>query len=693
MADALNPFVVPTDEKALLGWLEAKRVAGKGTVPDAQLRNNLAFVLGHQWIVWDQSTSRYARASTNRKDPNAPVRITANKIGSLVERAIAKLTRSAPLPEARPVSDGEDDISTAKVATRILDHEMYRLKWDRFLTGFYFWPATLGWSYLHVSWDPKKGAKAGSMEIDGETQIAYQGEVNVEEVPAFEMSVDPNATHMEDARWAVRSTSMTKEAVWERWGKMVESGEGGRSLADDVYALADDAGTTKGAKGKGDTVLVHQFWMRPGGRAQPKGMVITWAGTTILEGPMPFPYDHGKLPFIQWNLLPGLGSREGRTWVTDLIPLQVDYNDARSREATIRRVLTPKILAPTGSIDPNRVSSRVEIINYAPTGDKPTFAIPDSGWMAQFEAGMNRADGEMGDRAGQQDVSAGKAPTSSMPAAAILALQEADDTRLAISAKELAAGIMETGWHILQLVRQFWTEERVVRTWSESGDLEVQRFQGNEVAESLDIHVSAESALPKSKAARAQLAVELWQAGIITDPRLYIRLLDIPGTDFISEGLSKAAKQAVRENGKLRKGEQVVVQPFHNHLVHLEEHHNEMMERWYEEADEADPAKVAFDAHTAAHLELTLGPITPGEPLPPQAAEMSDSIPGSVPSNYLDPMTGKPSDPTRVAAGQEPSSLTRGPSNIRKAAGIGGPGQQGAVPGIDPDVQAAQTGN
>lgn len=694
MPEVTNPFLVPTDPEAMIAWLERKRESGKGTVPDTQLRQNLSFMLGHQWIVWNGQTGRFDRPRAHTGSGPAPVRITANKIGSLVERAIAKLTRSAPLPEARPVSDSEDDIATAKVSTRIIDHELYRADWDSYLTSFYFWVATLGWSYLQVLWDPQAGKVAGS--IDGVT--AHQGEVTIEAVPAFELAVDPNAKSMKDARWAVRTTSMTKEAVWEKWGKVPQGGEGGRSLADDVYSLADEGSGQLGRKSKdtSDSVLVHQLWMRPGSRASSEGMVVTWSGKTILEGPATYPYEHGRLPFIQWNLLPGVGTREGRTWVTDLIPLQVDYNDARSREAKIRRQLTPKILAPTGSIDPRRVSNNVEIIDYAPTGSAPSWSIPDSGWLAQFEEGMNRADQEMGDRAGQQDVSAGKAPTASMPAAAILALQEADDTRLAISAKELATGIRETGWHVLQLVRQFWTEERVVRTWSDDGDLEVQRFTGSDVSQALDIHVSAESALPKSKAARAQLAVELWTNGVITDPRLYVRLLDIPGTSFVSESFNIDAKQAHRENGKLRRGQQVAIQVFHNHMIHLEEHGKVMKEAWYEEAEETDPAKVAFDAHYAAHLESALGQL--GVPTPPGTPQTHDltagmSPGGGVGADYLDPMTGKPSDPTRVAAGQEPSSLSRGPKNIRKAAGIGGAGQQGQVPGIDPQTQAAQTGN
>lgn len=698
----LNPFIAPSDPDGLIAWLEKKREANKGRVSDLMMRQNLAFVLGHQWIIWDDRQNRFRRPSNHRGNPNAPVRITANKIGSLVERAIAKLTKSAPIPETRPVTDDESDIDAAKVGSRILDSELYRLDWDPFLTSFWFWPATLGFSYVYVYWDPKKGKSVGQYTPqDGEPVDVFQGELCLEEVPAFELTVDPNAKSMEDARWAIRTTAMTREAVWEKFGKLVQGADTGRSLADDVFSLVSDDRAPSASKSD-DFVKVHQYWLRPGGRSNPAGMVVTWAGKTILEGPTHFPYQHGRLPFIQANMLPGIGTREGRTWVTDLIPLQIDYNDARSREATIRRTLTPKIVAPTGSIDPRRVTSRVEVIDYAPTGAPPQVMIPDSGWMAQFEAGMQRADQEMGDRAGQQDVSRGSAPSASMPAAAILALQEADDTRLAISAKELASFVKQVGWQILQLVRQFWAEERIVRTWSEDGDLEVTHFTGADVGRNLDVHVSSESALPKSKAARAQLALQLAQQGLapFTDPRVLIRLLDLPGTDFLADNLNRDARKAHRENGVMMHGQTPEVHPFDNHMVHLEEHHNEMKEAWYSEAQPTDPRRVAFDGHVAAHMELALGQL--GVPTPPGTPQTHNVVPPTAPGGgpgpgaatplYTSPTTGKPSDPVQVAAGQQPSSIAFGPSQIRQAAGIGGAGQPGQVPGVHPDAQAASMG-
>ena len=97
----------------------------------------------------------------------------------------------------------------------------------------------------------------------------------------------------------------------------------------------------------------------------------------------------------------------------DLIPLQADYNDARSREAAIRRTLTPKLIGANGSVDTMRLSSRVEFLGYNPgMGDKPTLMIPDSGWMAQYESSMNRAQSEMSDRAGESMPANGKTWTT-----------------------------------------------------------------------------------------------------------------------------------------------------------------------------------------------------------------------------------------------------------------------------------------
>lgn len=711
-----SEFLVPPDEKQLLEWLEKKRSTGSPRMPDIQMKMNLAYVLGQQNIVWDSGRKMFLRPEQNPDDPNAPIRLPINKIAGIMEHFIARLTKNAPEPQARPVTDDDNDVGAAKAATRILLHELDRLDWEVIVVLLYFWVVPLGWAFLQVTWDPEAGDLAGT--IDGENgedpEELMEGEIDLDIVPAFELAIDPNAMSMHQAKWACRTKSMTREAVWETYGVEVPASKDGsaeRSLVDDVYSLMD-AGSPQGDAS--NTVRVHQMWMKPC-RAAPDGLVVTWCGSTILDPSKPFPYHHGRLPFVEWDLLPGIGNREGRTWVTDMLPMQADYNDARSREASLRRTLVPKFTAPIGSIDRRRIGTRADIIEYAPVGEKPSWDIPDSGWMAQHENSMNRADMEMGDRAGQSDVSSGKPASASMPAAAILALQEADDTKLAVTAKLLARSVKETGWQILQLVRQYWTEDRKVRTWSEAGTLEVKQFNGSDVEKQLDIHVESESALPRSKSARVQLAMDLLAIGPpgtpmspFNDWRDVFRLMDVPGTDFMVQSLSGPAKQATRENDDLLQGVVRKVELWHNHLSHIAEHERERCGETYDaiarRAEAGDPEaiqiKAGYDAHVMAHYEMygaqQMGLQQPAPAGPPEGAE-GEAPPGTdttpndpAQQEYLDPLTGKPPDPLAVAAGQQPSALAN--STVGQRAGIGGAGQPGRVPGISADQQAASMG-
>lgn len=689
---------MPPKGKDLIQWLDKKREEGKKKLPERQMKLNLAFMLGEQWLSWDPGQRTYRRPVNRVDDPNAPVRITANKIGSIAEHYIARLLKANPEPEARPVGDQQKDVDAAKVATRILLSELNRVEWSDLQLDLFFWLLPLGFSYMQLTWDPDSGDYVGDDPETGEP--VYGGNIDFDVVPGFELAVDPSGRRrdLSDSRWAVRTVTMTPEAAWERWGVVLHGDNTSeRTLAEEVLDISQ---RLSDQTQRVDQVRVHQFWLRPGSRMAPKGMVVTWSGETILEGPMDFPYEHGNLPFVQWDVLPGMGTREGRTWMSDLIPLQADYNDARSREAVIRRTLVPKLLYPVGSIDPKKLTTRVEAIGYNPVGEAPRLEIPDGRWMAQYEGAMERADAEMGERSGQNDLNSGDIQPS-MPAAAILALQEGDDTKLAVPAKLNARATERVGVMILDLVREFWDEDRVVRTWSEDGYLEVQHFTGAEIQDQLDIHVSSESALPRSKASRAQLAMELNAQGFFQgDPRKFVRMLDVPGVDQIVAEWDLDAKQQKREtNRMLEQGITLPVNTWDNHMIH----YNEINDfRKGEDYDFLPPEmKAVIDAHADAHLMLLMGQMQAGAnpsapsntpehyPVAPQVGQVGEGGTGG--SEYLNPLTSSPSTGGPSASGDQQNPLQG--SRMGNAQGIGGVGNPGPVPGVPPDTQAARMGN
>ena len=681
---AAQQFQVPTDNQKLVGWLNEKKNQGRPIMPYNQMKLNMAFVLGYQWVTWDHRMRAYRRPTIDIQDPNTPVRISSNKIGGIVERTIAKLTKSVPEPECRPVSDDDADVDGARVGTRLLNHELDRLHWSTELQRFLFWPCTLGYGFLHPWWD----AKAGDMLLadDGDEEgSVFEGEIKLDILAPFELNVDPSALTMREARWAVRTTTMTREAAWEKYDVALTGG-GARSLTHEVQALGS-TGQVDPAHPAEEWVNVYQFWMKPC-KAAPQGCVITWAGNEVLEKKMQFPFDHGELPFVQCDLIPGF-SREGRTWVTDLIPLQTDYNDTLSREATIRRQLTPKFIGAVGQIDPQRITSRVEVLTYVPgiAASPPTLEMPNGAWAAQFEMGMNRDSQDMGERSGMNEASSGKA-ASTAPAASIMALQETDDTKNFLTATCLATAIADTGKQILQLARQFWTEERTVRVWSDDNSLAAYRYMGSDIDQNLDVHVSAESALPQSKAARAQLFLELQKIfPQAFDVQTLMNLLEVPGVDSVTAPIDLQTRLQRREISDMLAGGDPEVKPFHNHTAHLKVLNDFRCSLDYLLLDNEDQAR--FDAHAAIHEMLVLRQqgtqiATPNPIMDQKSMDQANEV-------FTGPAgTGSEPDPS-VNAGSPPASAMND-SGIAAAAGIGGTGEPGQVPDVDMDQQAAAQG-
>lgn len=684
---AAAKFKVPTQDGKLISWLETKRSQGRAIQPVNQQKLNMAFYLGFQWVTWDHRMRAYRRPTVDIQDPNTPVRISANKIGSLVRQHIAALTKNLPEPECRPVSNTDDDVSTARVGTRILAHELDRLDWDVQLQTFLQWPGVVGWGYMHPWWDPNAGDSVGE---DDEGHI-FSGEVCLDIVAPFELSVDPSSIKqdMSDATWCIRTTTMTTESAWERYDVELAGGAA-RSLAMEVHALGS-VGQAEPAAAAENFVNVHQFWMKPC-KAAPKGCVITWSGMKIISKIMEYPYDHRELPFVQCNQLPGLGTREGRTTTTDLIPLQTDYNDTLSREATIRRQLTPKLVAAIGQVDPQKITSRVDVLTYTPgiAPQAPHLELPNAGWAQQFELGMSRDEADMGDIAGISDAGRGKS-ASTAPAATTMSLQETDNTRLSIPATQLASFVERVGRQILLLARQYWTEERTVRVWSDDNIVEAYRYTGADVDERLDVHVSAESALPRSKAAQVQFFMELQARfpGII-DPQMLVNLLEMPGTELLAKTFDIDTRKQWREIGQLLQGQDPQVRPFDNHVIHLKVLNEFRKGIDYENLSPEMQAHV--DAHAGIHESLVLRQMgiqvpTPQPTQDPAAMAQAQSASYGPAGPPQGAPTGPPGGPAPSAGGQGPTPPGQGPS-VATQAGIGGANNPGRVPGVPVDTEA-----
>lgn len=709
MSSQRPSFLYPSTDENLIPFLDRRWTEGVAHRRAADLRAfwNIAFTHGQQWLYEGdrRAESTLQRLPVDEDDPNAPVLITVNKVASYVNRAIARITKENPKIECRPVSDEDSDVDAARVGTRISASEDERMDLTTLLPRLYTWVVPAGWAFLQTEWDTEQGRLVGKDPDDGETDL-HEGQVTVDIAPHYEVVLDPMSTDADTARWAIRQYALTPEEIWERWEQEVEKPIGLYVLTE---ALADLAMNKGAALDTGNRIAVRRFWLRPGASRQfPEGFVFTWSGQTVLEARKPWPYKHQKrVPLIQFNYLPPQGGYFGRTPVSDLIDQQIDYNRARSLEADISSRLLPKVFYPAGSIPggPESITARVEWIPFLPGGQPPEPWSFDPGWMQQHELIMKRSAMEMDEVMGESGASRGTLAGTS-PGVTVLAQQEASAEPYAIPAKELSRGLKEFGHQRLLLIKQYWKEQRLVRAWSRAGTLAVERFSNSDIEGEMDVFVNAESALPRSKAARAQLAIQLAQNQVPGfDIRHFVRMVELPGTDILSETFDADERHAERENQYIavkardiaiptpadtetaaqKKLDRIakelpMVNPRDNHLIHIETHRLHMISPEFESY--SDKVKAFFEAHISQH-EALLAQKQQSQPQQGQPTQNGSGGGGTA----LPP--GQPS-PSAVAAGLTPGPAT---PEITDLAMMGGrAGQPGVPPGIPPDQAAAAVG-
>lgn len=181
------------------------------------------------------------------------------------------------------------------------------------------------------------------------------------------------------------------------------------------------------------------------------------------------------------------------------------------------------------------------------------------------------------------------------------------------------------------------------------------------------------------------------------DWRDFIRMLDLPGTDFMVDSLDIDAKRANRENGDLIQGLVRKAEMWDDHAVHIAEHERLRKSEMYDEidrrADTGDPEAIkirdTIGAHITVHYQL-LNPALGFAPPPGVDGRDQQSAKPEGSSEYADPLTGQVGADTGMGTGGSPSALSG--TEVGKRAGIGGPGEPGRVPGVSVDQQAASMG-
>lgn len=644
---------------------------------------NGMFLRNRQWVYWNRASGRLEEVP---RDP-ARVRATVPRVGPDSRRIIAKLMRRALQFDVPPATPDDAAIRASRVGEAALVEAQRKDSWEtiRHDHAWSTWEA--GVAGICVEWDDFQGTPVA---MDDKGRTIGTGEVCLSCVSIHEIACEPGTRDIEKARWWIRGVALPPPEVKIRYGLNQDPPADARAV-DTVWLLNDPDRNNS----QTPLTMVFTIFRRPDDDGTDPGFVATIVGSEVVEqGPWPFPFND-RLNITVARVDPIHGRWYGHTPVSDAVPVQAIYNASWSSIVEHMKLAgNARLWVPAGSVDDVEEISDTpgEVVEYNPiNGMKPTYEAPPvmpDWWIRQPE--MLAA--AMDDILSVHDISRGEAPSGVESGVALSILSEADDTPVGALAKELGECWGRAASMVLNLWSMKVQDTRKSMVHLPGGVPEVIEWTGRDLMGQTTAVVPLDSVMPRSRAAQAAYAMQLYDRKILQTPTELAKVADLPDQDDLVAGIDPDTARAQRENYQMSVGFARTVDEIDDHENHLKVHRDFMRSERYEylgqeiqqiirnhmAAHQMYAAQQAAQQTTAASVSpiaATL-PTAATKVLQPDAIEKAKSISEQAPSSTGVPPGG--AAPATTQPAPQPSYPTGG------AQPPAPPGEGGAMPPTPP---------
>jgi hypothetical protein len=557
---------------------------------------NILFYRGKQWIKWDRGTNRFRPAVV---PSGTPTPIT-NVFAPTMDAVNAVFARIEPRLNFAPGNPEEpEDRAAADVATRAISvvEDEVSIRTQRQMLAA--WVGLTGQAWLENGYDPSPEHGMVTMDVEhcpacdktqapgagmcetcgGETvpqqTEAPRGKQYVDVCSIFEMFFDASVTEWTKQRAYIREKSVPEDECKARWPHLKDEIKGHmQGSMDEWYAGAlptlgpslDDsqqsrllAQTTQ--RHQGVRVMEQWYWQLPD-ETYPQGLLAIVLGRAHVAHAGPLPYgalQNGgdRKPFLPTvhfpqHLVPGTAF--AKTVADDVALLQAKRNRWESIcEAAGMRIGSPVWLEPVGCNVSNLTGDPGQRIKYqtipGSPGVKPE-RIAGQGIPLSFIQRIEKIDQEIEQVAATFDVIKGSKPEGVSAGIALQILQERGMSRFGPLFILWEAAWAQQAYQMLEIFRQFATEERLLRIKGRDGAWEVQKFIGADLAGRVDVIPEAGSSMPRSTMVeRAEMeqavGLRLLNPG---DPETRFHMLEKFGMTHMLSSLKADTKNAIMDN-------------------------------------------------------------------------------------------------------------------------------------------------
>lgn len=587
---------------------------------------NIAFYTGDFWVEWD--VHRRQLVEPVRKVDHK-VRMAVNLAQPAVRTELAKLVKNRPIMDVLARSADQEDLNAAKVGDKMLNNYVERkFHMPRVRKQMINWVLMCGMGGILVDWDEtalgeidvfhtKEGNPVFDPKLIEQYKIQYEkedykpdykkipmGEMIVKAVSPFQVIWDFSTNLFDEAGWCIYSDVYDVDEVYRRWGCHVlpEQNVLPGIIENRMMKRMDLTGELREVPITAQKMCeVHQMWIKPGHPKFPDGLCLVFTKDCIIKE-TEYEYGHGELPVHMMSHIALPTSQHAMSILQQLRAPVLELSKTKSQLIENRNLMSnppwliPKQLQVTKEIQ-NRPGLRIEY-NYMPNVPPPKpVEMPEiPKYVTEMVESLKE---DIREISGQGETSQGKVPPGARSGVAIAYLQEEDDTRLGTTVQELEETMEGVAYQQLRIMAEKYDTPRTVNIYRVSGEPEVFDFVGTMLSGAGGVNCQAGSALPRSKAAKQQFILDLWDRKLEQDPRKVRQMLEL--SEGEPDEWEVDLDQAERENHELKEVIDPGVEEWYNHPAHHYMHRNYMKSAEFRK--QSKEIQQLFKKHDQEHTE------------------------------------------------------------------------------------------
>ena len=456
-----------------------------------------------------------------------------------------------PAPNVLPRAP--DDEQTARVLSSVLPVVLEQADYEQVYSDTWWRKLKQGTGVKGVFWDPEQRGGVGEITVRPMNLLMLYWEPGVDDIQA-----SPNffSLSLEDT-----------DQLTERWPQL----EGHSTSALEVPHYLHDGGLDTNGK----SVVVDWYYKKRNAEGRRVLHYCKFCNGVVLYASENDPeyagrgfYDHGQYPFVFDPLFVEEDSPAGFGYIDVMKECQTAID--RMNHAMDENVLLSSkqryVLSDAAGVNEEELAdfSRDIVHVVGRLGDDSFRPLQTTGLQGNSLSYRNSRIEELKEISGNRDMTQGGTAGGVTAASAIAALQEAGSKLSRDMLKSAYRAFAKECYLIMDLMRQFYNEERVFRIIGETGRSEFVHFSGAALrAQALpdvggvelgsrepifDIVVSAEKKSTFSRLSQNETAKECYQLGFFAPRNADAALAALEMMDF--EGIEKV-RQRVRQNGTL----------------------------------------------------------------------------------------------------------------------------------------------